>query len=136
MILRLSHRVSDILRENYDTVVYMERLNEALRRIDASFLLALADHEGAKPEQQYRAAWDTYTENLVAEQHNITVPGEAEAVATLVWQSQRYRTRGDEFFAAHRLLPETPGGYISRKVERRRSGGPAAANRANLRPDH
>ena len=62
-------------------------------------MLALADHE-QEASSQYRAAWDTYTENLVWEQHNITVPGEKELVATLTAQTKNYRARGNDFFSA------------------------------------
>ena len=34
-----------ILRENYDSVIFMRDLNEALERIDSSFQFALAGRE-------------------------------------------------------------------------------------------
>ena len=52
LLHRLGDRINAILRENYDSVRYMERLNEATDRIDSSFLLALAGLED-KARQQY-----------------------------------------------------------------------------------
>jgi signal transduction histidine kinase len=106
LIYRLGHRVGDILRENYDSVVYMGQLNEALRRIDASFLVALAGRE-TEAASQYRAAWDAYKVNLVGEQHDITLPGEGDLVEQLASLSKQYRTQGDEFFAAPAAQRET-----------------------------
>jgi signal transduction histidine kinase len=99
LIYRLGHRVGYILRENYDDVVHMEQLNEALQRIDASFLLALDGRE-ADATSHYQTAWDSYNANLPGEQHNITLPGEGKLAKQLTAMSQRYRTQGDEFFAA------------------------------------
>ncbi|HEV3260652.1 MAG TPA: hypothetical protein VG013_27610, partial [Gemmataceae bacterium] len=45
LIYRLGGSIDAILRENYDSVVAMERLNEALERVDSSFQFALAGEE-------------------------------------------------------------------------------------------
>ena len=45
LIYRLGNRIDEILRENYDSVIYMRDLNEALERIDSSFQFALAGRE-------------------------------------------------------------------------------------------
>ncbi len=37
LIYHLGNRIDEILRENYDSVIYMRDLNEALERIDSSF---------------------------------------------------------------------------------------------------
>ena len=42
LIYHLGNSIDAILRENYDSVVYMRDLNEALERIDSSFQFALA----------------------------------------------------------------------------------------------
>ncbi len=99
LIYQLSHRVGDVLRENYDSIAYMGRLNEALDRIDASFLLALAGRE-AEASSQYQAGWDSSNVNLLAEQRNITVPGERELAERLASLSQNYKKQADAFFAA------------------------------------
>ena len=45
LIYRLGNRIDEILRENYDSVISMRDLNEALERIDSSFQFALAGRE-------------------------------------------------------------------------------------------
>ena len=51
-ILHLGGRINAILRENYDSVIAMQILNEALERIDSAFQFALADQE-EKARQQF-----------------------------------------------------------------------------------
>jgi len=45
LIYSLGSQVDQILRENYDSVIHMRDLNEALERIDSSFQFALAGRE-------------------------------------------------------------------------------------------
>src|SRR5262245_36441313 len=76
LLYHLGGRIDVILRENYASVLAMERLNEAVERIDSSFHLALAGEEqGAR--QQYEPNWQSYQDNLRVEQQNITINGEA-----------------------------------------------------------
>src|SRR5438128_10818354 len=56
LLYHLGGRIDAILRENYDSVVYMERLNEALERIDSSFQFALVGEE-KKAKQEYEKNW-------------------------------------------------------------------------------
>ena len=56
LIYHLGHQIDQILRENYDSVIYMRDLNEALERIDSSFQFALAGREG-QSHQQYQDEW-------------------------------------------------------------------------------
>jgi signal transduction histidine kinase/HAMP domain-containing protein len=97
LIYRLGSRIDQILRENYDSVIYMRDLNEALERIDSSFQFALAGRE-KESHQQYLDNWKLYDDSLSKEQHNITLPGEGELVDRLTKQSERYRRLGDDFF--------------------------------------
>jgi two-component system, NtrC family, sensor histidine kinase KinB len=98
LIHRLSGRIDLILRENYDSVVYMERLKEALERIDSSYTFALAGQE-QKAKEQYQEQWPPFVENLRLEQNNITLPGERELVERLNRLTEQYRQRGDAFYA-------------------------------------
>ena len=97
LIYHLGSRIDKILRENYDSVIYMRDLNEALERIDSSFQFALAGRE-KESYQQYVANWKLYDASLSKEQHNITLPGEADLVDRLTKLSDRYRRQGDDFF--------------------------------------
>src|SRR5260370_19965768 len=75
----LGGRIDAILRENYDSVRAMERLNEAAERIDSAFRLALAgqkQEEGA--HDLYDANWRLYREQLGIEKKNITILPEEE----------------------------------------------------------
>ncbi len=98
LVWHLGHLSGEILRENYTSVIAMERLNEALENIDSSFQYALA----GQPEParaQYEASWKHYRENLLVEQSSITVPGEREAVAKLNQLTEQYRVEGQAFYA-------------------------------------
>src|SRR5262245_24623987 len=99
----LGNSVKKILRENYDSVIAMERLNEALERIDSSFQIAMSGrHDPAlqeKARRQYRDNWDAYRAALEIEQKNITLPGEAQLVEELENLTEEYRGRGKAFYA-------------------------------------
>src|SRR5262245_61841109 len=109
LLSHLGGSVEQIMRENYRSVLYMERLNEAIERIDSSFHLALlADTEPTEAQQrqrqavaleQYRDNWEQFRRNLADEQDNITLPGEAELVQRLQELGKQYRAQGDAFFA-------------------------------------
>jgi signal transduction histidine kinase len=97
LLYRLGGRIDVILRENYASVIYMERLHEALERIDSSFSFALAD----RPEmarRQYDEQWQVYNLYLAKEQGNVTIVGEQELVDRLTALSAQYRHQGDAFW--------------------------------------
>jgi two-component system, NtrC family, sensor histidine kinase KinB len=98
LLHRLSGSIDAILRENYDSVVYMERLKESLERLDSSFTFALAGQED-EARAQYKEQWKPYLDNLHNEQNNITVPGEGALVQRLTALTERYRHKGDGFYA-------------------------------------
>src|SRR6266566_87108 len=96
LIYRLGTRIEEILRENYDSVIFMRDLNEATERIDSSFQFALAGRE-SEATKQYQENWKGFDANLAKEQANITLPGEAELVASLTKLARLYRKQGDAF---------------------------------------
>ncbi len=98
LIYHLGDRIKHILRENYDSVIYMRDLNEALERIDSSFQFTLAGRE-KDSRKQYEDNWKSFDDCVTNEQNNITVPGEAELVEKLIALSRGYRRQGDKFFA-------------------------------------
>jgi signal transduction histidine kinase len=98
LLSRLGNSVNAILRENYDSVIAMERLNEALERIDSSFQFSLSGQH-AKARAQYAAHWRVYRENLEKERSNITLDGEAELVEQLTQLTAQYERAGDAFHA-------------------------------------
>ena len=103
LIDRLGNRIDQILRENYDSVIYMRDLNEALERIDSSFQFAMHARE-QESHQQYQDNWTRFEDSLAKEQRNITLPGEGELVEQLIELSGHYRRQGDAFFAASPAL--------------------------------
>src|SRR3954466_2250750 len=85
----LGNRIDAILRENYDSVRAMERLNEAVERIDSAFQFALAGRE-ADARAAYDANWKVFEEQIRVEQGNVTIfPEEPVLVEKLV------RLKGD-----------------------------------------
>lgn len=127
LLQQLGGRVDAILRENYDSVRAIQRLNEALERIDSSFQFALAAQE-TKAREQYQANWPEYLAGLHQEQANITLPGEAEAVAQLSAWTDRYRRLGDAFYAQPAGAGRSqayfgPGGLLDAFKEIKQSAG-------------
>src|SRR4051794_29116908 len=100
-VVLLNHvggRVGAILRENYDSVRAMFRLNGALERIDSSLPFALA----GRGEDARRASadnWPAYRDQLAVEECNVTLPGEPDLVARLKRLTDAYRAAGDRFYA-------------------------------------
>jgi signal transduction histidine kinase len=97
LLYRLGGRIDVILRENYDSVLYMERLHEALERIDSSFSFAIADRP-QMARRQYDEQWQVYDHYLAKEQTNVTLPGEQELVDRLTALTAEYRRHGDAFW--------------------------------------
>ncbi|HEV8059515.1 MAG TPA: ATP-binding protein [Gemmataceae bacterium] len=100
LLSQLSRRIDVILRENYDSVLYMENLNEAVERIDSGLQFALAGHEDLG-RRQYAENWKLLLENLGKEQNNITLPGEDALVKSLTDLTQQYRETTEAFFASN-----------------------------------
>jgi PAS domain S-box-containing protein len=113
LLSRLGGSIGTILRDNYDSVLFMERLNEALERIDSSFQFALAGRE-QKAKDQYRENWKHYLDNLHREQNNITLPGERELVEKLTTLTERYRHQGDTFYDRKHGAPARDEDYFKK----------------------
>jgi PAS domain S-box-containing protein len=97
LLYQLGGRIDAILRENYDSVIYMKDLNEAVERIDSSFTFTLAGKE-KKGRSQYDRNWIRYRKNLKREQGNITIPGEGQMVRELEGLTRNYQKQGDDFY--------------------------------------
>jgi two-component system, NtrC family, sensor histidine kinase KinB len=83
-----SNALQTMLRENYRSVVYGENMKRALRRTEDGIQLGLGGNLGAAHDTVSKAI-AVFEENLRAEEANITVFGEREAVAELasLWKS-------------------------------------------------
>jgi signal transduction histidine kinase len=98
LLHQLGGRIKLILHENYDSVVAMERLKEALERIDSSFQFALAGRED-KARDQFDKNWALYDKSLATEVHNITIhPREDQLAARLAELTETYRRQGKAFY--------------------------------------
>jgi PAS domain S-box-containing protein len=149
LIYSLGDRIDEILRDNYDSVIYMKDLNEAVERIDSSFTFTLAGQE-PKGRDQYRQNWPRYMSNLEKEQHNITLPGEGKLVKQLTDLTTQYRTKGDAFYkrTSARARHEdyfAPGGLlamftqikaVSDEIRKLNSDNMEAASRAATQTAH
>ena len=110
MLADLGGRIDLILRENYASIIAMERLNESVERIDSSFQFALVGEEH-KAREDFEANWKEYDKALRIEENNITVEGEAKLVAQLKQLTEQYRHNGAAFYAALHLRNE-PRPYL------------------------
>jgi signal transduction histidine kinase len=115
LLYRVSSRVELILRENYDSVRYMVRLNEALERIDSSFNFALLGEE-KRAREAYDENWKEYHKQLDLEKGNITIlPREQDLVDQLEELTKAYRKAGDAFFALGPSSKARGGAYSGAK---------------------
>jgi signal transduction histidine kinase len=98
LLNQVSHRIDAILRENYDSVRAMVRLNEALERIDSSFQFALAGQE-EDALTAFRLNWPVYHEQYDIGRRNVTIlPVEQELVDRLTELTGRYEDQGRRFY--------------------------------------
>jgi signal transduction histidine kinase len=109
LLHRLGGSIDEILRENYDSVVAMQDLKEALERIDSSFQFMLVARDMRDPSErqqledkakiQFTHNWSRFEEALRTEQKNVTIyPDEETLVADLTAVSETYRRQGKDFF--------------------------------------
>src|SRR5947209_11638431 len=71
----LGGRIDVILRENYESVLAAEGMKEALERMDSAAQFAVNGQEELA-RTQFREAKPLFDQDLVKEQHNLTLPGE------------------------------------------------------------
>jgi signal transduction histidine kinase len=102
LLQHLGGQIKLILHENYESVVAMEDLKEALERIDSSFQFALA-HREEEAKDQFDRNWPLYDAALDREEHNVTIhPKEDELVARLTALTKQYRSQGKQFYTPGR----------------------------------
>src|SRR5687768_5827525 len=95
----LGERSDEIFRENYRSVLAMQRIKEALERMDSAALFLVAGHreEGVTQAALYRPRLEA---ELLVEEGNITEPGEAAAAQALRAHWMTYQARFEAFIAA------------------------------------
>lgn len=114
LLERMGGRIDAILKENYESVQAMFRLNEALERIDSSFQFALADREDVAVKQ-FEANWKAFDKQFDVEASNVTIhPSEDELVARLRDLRADYHERGRRFYALPVGSPERHAAYFGK----------------------
>src|SRR5262249_11339979 len=126
---RMGGRINAILKENYESVQAMFRLNEATERIDSSFQFALAGRED-DAFRQFEANWKKFDEQFGLEASNITIhPAEDELVARLRELRADYRERGRRVYAPPPGAPGPAAADLGRKPEAGQPGDPGLLGR-------
>src|SRR5258708_4182911 len=96
LLHHLGNSVNIAIREDFDSVIFMEKMRTALERIDTSYKFALAGQE-EQAQALFESGWKKFDKNLEKELNNTTVPGEAELVEELVKQADTYRHHSQAF---------------------------------------
>src|SRR5438067_141 len=119
LLFRVSFRIDAILRENYDSVRAMGRLNESVERIDSSFRLALAgpEHEN-EAQAAYRENCPVYLVQFEIEKQNVSIlPAEQDFVDRLTDLTRRYEQQARRFDNRPAGDKERVGDYNGRPGE-------------------
>jgi len=87
---------TNILKDNFRSVLAAQRMKEAIERIDsAAMFLVIGERErGLRQAEQFRPKFET---ELRVQEGNITEPGEAEATRRLRQLWERYQAQFDDF---------------------------------------
>lgn len=112
LLRHLGGSIDVILRENYDSVIAMQELKEALERVDSSFQFQLISYGLQDPAERtklsanarshFDANWESLEHALDMENINVTIhPDEDRLAQSLRESTERYRKRGHTFFEGH-----------------------------------
>jgi signal transduction histidine kinase/HAMP domain-containing protein len=87
---------TNILKDNFRSVLAAQRMKEAIERIDsaAMFLVIGERDRGLRQAEQFRPKFET---EIRVQEGNITEPGEAEATRRLRQLWERYQAQFDDF---------------------------------------
>ena len=113
LIYHLGNRIDEILRENYDSVIYMRDLNESW---NASTPRSSSRWPGGKrnPTSSTRRIGDGTTPPCPRSSTISPCPGKADWSTHLTTLSDHYRRQGDEFFKRTRPTSGTSSTLASR----------------------
>ncbi len=103
----LGGRIDLILKENYQSVLMMRDLDEAVERMDGTFHRGPAVAEERRPGAlaRYQAARAALWDAFGREENNITIEGEAELVEQLRAAATEFCRQGDAFHALAACRP-------------------------------
>jgi signal transduction histidine kinase len=108
LLQNLGGRIDLILSENYVSVQAMQKMSEALERIDNSFQFALFGRE-AEAHKEYKDSWHEVEKQHDIEGKNLTIfPEEPRLFEVLGKRKKKYRDLGDQFY-------QLPAGHADRR---------------------
>jgi len=104
LFLKLGGAIDVILRENYQSVVASQNMEDSAGRMDSGMLLMLAGEE-AKGKEAFQGNVPIFEKNSDIESRNITLPGEGDLEAKIQTLHANYMGVAAEFMA---LTPNDP----------------------------
>jgi signal transduction histidine kinase len=114
MFYGLGGSIDVILRENYRSVLAVERMKEALERMDSALMFAFSGR-AQQASDQFARSKEQFDRQLTVEQHNITVVGERETVDELTDEYRGYLAlAGDYLNHSSALSAERADVYFKR----------------------
>lgn len=100
VLTHYSRAFERVLHENYDSVIFCDRMREALEGLNVEAQALLADPDG-NPDDAAVARWQQQFELALARQHdNSMLPGEAQATDDLLRAWGEYRAAFGAFVTA------------------------------------
>lgn len=97
LFTKLGNSVDVILRENFRSVIAGQQMKETAERMDSALFFSLVGEE-ERARKMYDQNLPEFRENLSAELHNITVPGEQSLADKLQKLHERYTKRAEAFW--------------------------------------
>jgi PAS domain S-box-containing protein len=125
LLHRLGGSANLSIRENTDSIVYMDELQRALDRMDAAFQSALMSGPEQPSQERFTRSLARFKDNLAKEDNNITVEGEGELVVRLKKLAGDYEARAQQFW--HR-----PTGSKDRLIDYGSRDKPASGDLCDL----
>ncbi|MBV8309670.1 MAG: HAMP domain-containing protein [Planctomycetaceae bacterium] len=114
MFYGLGGNIDVILRENYRSVLAVERMKEALERMDSGLTFAFSGR-AQQAREQFDKSKKEFDRQLGVEQHNVTLPGEQELMNELTAEYRSYIDLAADYFDLHNATTaERTDVYFSR----------------------
>lgn len=127
LFLKLGGAIDVILRENYQSVIASQEMEDAMARMDSAVLLALNGEE-QKGHDLFQASAAQFDTGYELERRNITLPGEGDLAAKIHELHAKYMETAQAFFALNAADPARRAAYFDR-LQPLFEGIRAAANR-------
>jgi two-component system, NtrC family, sensor histidine kinase KinB len=93
------HSLENIFHDNYDSVVYCDRMKQSLDELNLAAESTVWSHS-PPPDITLRNARDRFNANAILEKNNVTLPHEPELSAGIFEQGHDYQDQLERFLAA------------------------------------